>query len=161
MMNTLEVLIKKEIELDNKLELVREMIKEEKVKQDGTSTISVSTKSNAVKTNDEFNKKDSLSDKIRLAFKQEQRFLHIREVVTFIKAHEPDSDEKTLKRRLSTNLNRMKRNGILTNVKHNMSLLNVFWGSINWVDENNKIKSGYEYKEDQIFNKTKQVELIL
>jgi hypothetical protein len=149
----IDSLKKKREDLLQKLAIIDEMIADE------LNTKSINTPESI--SHSGYNKDGSWPEKIGYIFRSQQRFLHVREITELIQNYEPTlKDEKDLKQKLSANLNRMKHDNILTNKKIGDSVRNIFWGSVNWIDENNNIKNGYEFNPEYLYKKTKKIDLI-
>lgn len=87
----------------------------------------------------------NLQDKVFYALKKRNRFLHNREIAKEILLNEPSSTEKEIVTKLSPLLSRLKREGVLSNVKVDGNNLSVYWGSPKWLDDKGEIKSDYKY----------------
>jgi hypothetical protein len=97
-------------------------------------------------------KKSSTPQKFLLVLKENQRFMKIREMAKFIEAHVGGTEDNwTIK--LSRTTGKLKKMNKIVSYKVGSSNTNVFWGSPNWLDNERKIKSGYEYIEDAIDKK--------
>jgi len=137
-MNKIQTLIKKEIkELENTSEVKRYLL-----------LINIlNTISNDSKNEVQFYKKiqrEELIKEIVLIFKEQKRFLHIREIIKIVKNKKLETDEKSIKQSVYS----LKWNDIIVSVLIKGCTKKTFWGSKNWVDENNNIKEEYKYNED-------------
>jgi len=78
---------------------------------------------------------------------RENRFLHKREIVRYI-CEITREDEKKINDRISQELSKAKHEGLgIANYKVDKSNKNTFWGSKEWLDENNEPLDQYRHLE--------------
>lgn len=88
-------------------------------------------------------------------FRNEGRFLHMREIIQIAQQLEPDEDGEVVAKQISTAIYNIKNlpDSPLTNVSIEGSRQNTFWGSKNWVDEKGEIKKEHMYSEKAVSTK--------
>ena len=86
---------------------------------------------------------------------REGRFLHIREMSEMAHECEHNIGVAVFTRKFSSALANLKRQGKVVSYQHDKSLRNVFWGSPTWLDENKKIKRGYEFNKKYLLTSDK------
>ena len=99
-------------------------------------------------------RKATWDTKIQEVFKHYNRFLHKREIVSYI-IENFDNEGKELKfieNNVSGALLRLKEEDKIYKFEYNSHNRNVFWGSKKWVDEEGKIMPNHKYNDSEIYN---------
>lgn len=113
------------------------------------------TTSSNIKSNQKNEGEKSYKKQVALIFKEQSRFLHIREIVEIAKNKKLEIDDKSIKQAVYA----LKLDGVIVSVSINNSYKNTYWGSKNWVDENNNIKPEYDYNKNISFNQKEDIEI--
>jgi hypothetical protein len=89
-------------------------------------------------------------------FRNEGRFLHMREIVKIAQDLEPNEDAKDVARKISTAIYTIKNldDSPLVNISIDNNNSLTFWGSKNWLDENGNVKAEHMYNETEITKKS-------
>ena len=98
---------------------------------------------------DKFPKNGTYLEQIIFVIKIQNRFIHVNEIVEIIAPYYIDKEKQWLRRRISAVLSHAKSKGDipnLTNVNYSPSKKHTVWGSRDWLDNDNKIKSEYTFK---------------
>ena len=110
--------------------------------------------------NNKYDPNGTWNEKIAYFFNREKRFLHNREVQIMLAEKEPEMDRKTLRKRVSSTLARLKKDGHLISITIGHSTHGVFWGTKEWLDEDGKPKKEHEYNEKYSVEDKSQRKLI-
>jgi hypothetical protein len=88
----------------------------------------------------------------------ENRFMHIRELAEIVGRLDPNLKSDDLAKDISVALFAAKKdkNSTLTSITIGKMLVDSFWGSKNWLDENGKPKTKYMYDLAQLSENRKQ-----
>lgn len=97
-----------------------------------------------------YNRKSSLRKKVAFIFSQENRFLHARQIAEYLHEHEPKISITDFRNQLSPALGFLRRNKVIDNVKVGKSNVNIFWGSVKWLDKDGNILEGHGYDKNQV-----------
>lgn len=89
-------------------------------------------------------------EKVAIILRVEKRFLHMRQIVKIAQSLDRFKSSKEVFNGISQAVYQLKSSGSIVNFKHGNSNIDTFWGSKSWLNDDNTIKSGYEYDEDQI-----------
>lgn len=101
-----------------------------------------------------YDKKWGYTQKVLYVLKEQQRFLHFRQIAKIILELDEVKVDKAsiteLAKTLSTSCQNIKKSKMIVRYQSNESKSNqsFYWGSPKWIDENGKIKEGYELIED-------------
>ena len=117
----------------------------------------ISQKNNHQSHSDEYLKIKTLKGKVLFFLKQNQRFLHCREIANMIIEQEPNLKIST--RRVSQVISNLKKNedSNLTRITVGSQLRNTFWGSENWLDKHGNPKPEHMYNQDYVYKEEKEV----
>ena len=97
----------------------------------------------------------SFKTQIASIFREQGRFLHIREIIEIAKTKNLKIDDKSIKQAVYA----LKSDGVIVNVAINNSYQNTFWGSKNWVDGDNNIKPEHMYNKGLVANPKENIEI--
>ncbi|MEQ8534412.1 MAG: hypothetical protein RIB86_21340 [Imperialibacter sp.] len=95
----------------------------------------------------------SLSEKFLAVLRKNQRFMKVREIVQEIISVE-GGDEDELVDKLSRKTRRLKELNKIQKFQVGSSRANFFWGSPGWLNDDGSIKSGYEYEENALYERS-------
>jgi len=98
----------------------------------------------------------SISNKFLYLLKRYNRFIHFREAAEILVDIDGEGDAKELTGKLSSGTISLKQNGIIVKYQASKSNQDTFWGSPKWLDENGKIKSGFEFNKDYLSDGNKK-----
>ena len=139
----LSKLKEKENSLLQQLEVIRDMIADE-LRKSGSNTsvknVSAENISHSVKTT----LGNTVSERFLNVLKQEKRFMKIREIANVIVSIE-GGEEDDWAIRLSRKTRELKSKNKIQKFQVGKSRQNVFWGSVNWLNDDGSIKKEYEY----------------
>jgi hypothetical protein len=99
---------------------------------------------------DDYDSSLSLKNKILFFFKQEQRFLHSRQLAELANVREPSTSVKQFSAKFSSILSALKKEGKLVKYVINHQNNNTFWGSPKWMDEKGEILSQFMYNKKYV-----------
>ena len=100
-------------------------------------------------SNDGYDPKWPMKNKLIHVLKRENRFLHIRQIGAILHEYEKHITEKDFISKLYPAMAILKKSAIVK-VTDGKSNTNTFWGSKNWLESDGIIKKGHEYDSDQI-----------
>lgn len=126
--------------LNNTIELLKKELKEE------TKTIiSETQKIPFIDSDNEFIRGRSIPESIINLLKNKQRFLHNKEITDMLLLKYHNKDKNRFSRQLSGILSKLKKEQKIVSYYEGSSKKNVYWGLLDWLDENNNIKIGFEF----------------
>lgn len=94
------------------------------------------------------------SNKVKVAviLREENRFLHMRQIIKIAQSLEPNTDPEILAKQIPQAVYNLRTAGSVVNFQVGKSNVNIFWGSKSWIDEAGKIKPEYMYDENELSN---------
>lgn len=100
-------------------------------------------------------------DKVKIILKTENRFLHMRELVSIAQELEPHVDHDVVKRRIQQAVYSLKAldPSPIISISVNNNNQNVFWGSKKWVTDKGEVKPEHAYDEAQLLAKAEEIEI--
>jgi hypothetical protein len=161
----LTVLAQEKDELLKKLALINQMIKEYddandfKKVTDNNPDINIVVGSENIDKYEHYNINYPIRKKIVTIIKNENRFLHVREIAAIAHQFEQEIPVSVFIKKISPALSTLKispETGLIS-IAVGQSHFNTFWGSKHWIDNSGAIIEAHMYNPNQIagFNKEK------
>lgn len=94
-------------------------------------------------------------NKVMFVIKQEDRFIHAREIAEILNKIEPN--EEDVIKKVSAALSLLKQKELIVKIKINNANVNTFWGSKKWLDENEIPINGHNYNKEYITKSSEKI----
>lgn len=104
---------------------------------------------------EKFDTTTTFRNKVMFIIKQEDRFIHAREISGILNNLEP-SDEDVV-RKVSAALSLLKQKDLIGKIKINNANVNTFWGSKKWLDESGNPLDGHDYNKEYITKSSEEI----
>lgn len=116
------------------------------IKELGGSKIPKTNGASSLTTTDSnYDSSQPIRQKIVHTLKQNNRFMHIREIAGFIKEYDRSNEEiEIFINRVRAQLIPLKKDKIISSLSPDGQLRNTVWGSVKWIDDEGNIKPGFE-----------------